>query len=82
LKAKRRELAPVKAYLQGCLGGTVSEIGHQDLWQRATVLAAFAAGSTAQLEAVADTVQRWLDGRFVHGARMQLSIASVRDLQG
>ena len=44
LKARRRELAPVKAQVQK-LGGTVAEAGPHDRWQLATVAAAFTAGS-------------------------------------
>ena len=39
LKARRKELAPVKAHLRQRMGAAVAEIGGQDHWQRATLLA-------------------------------------------
>ena len=39
LKAKRKELAPVKAQLHTRLGAAVAEVDHQDLWQRSTLAA-------------------------------------------
>ena len=80
LKAKRRELQPVKAHLQGRVGAAIAEVGHQDQWQRATLVAALAGGSAARLEDAADGVQRWLDARFPHGARVERRLASLEDL--
>jgi uncharacterized protein len=80
LKAKRKELAPVKAHLQGRLGAAVAEVDHQDRWQRATLVAAFVAGSPPRLEEAADAVQRFLDARFPHGARVERHLASLEDL--
>ncbi|HKG16570.1 MAG TPA: DUF503 domain-containing protein [Solirubrobacteraceae bacterium] len=80
LKAKRRELQPVKAHLQGRVGAAIAEVGHQDQWQRATLVAALAGGSAGRLEDVADGVQRWLDARFPHGARVERRLASLEDL--
>ena len=80
LKAKRRELQPVKAHLQGRLGAAIAEVGHQDQWQRATLVAALAGGSAGRLEDAADGVQRWLDARFPHGARVERRLASLEDL--
>jgi len=81
LKAKRRELAPVKAHLQNRLGATVAEVAHQDRWQRATLVAALAAGSALPLDEAADAAERWLDARFPHGARVQRTLASLEDLR-
>jgi uncharacterized protein YlxP (DUF503 family) len=82
LKAKRKELQPVKAYLQGRVGATVAEIGHQDRWQRATLLAALVAGSAPRAQEAADAVQRWLDARFPEGVRVERTLASLKDLRG
>lgn len=82
LKAKRSELNPVKAHLQGRLGASVAEVGHQDQWQRATLVATLAAGSTQPLDAAADRLEGWLDARFPHGARVQRLLASWQDLAG
>ncbi len=40
LKGKRKELASIKAQLQTRLGVSVSEVDHQDTWQRSTLAAA------------------------------------------
>jgi uncharacterized protein YlxP (DUF503 family) len=82
LKAKRKELAPVKAHLQGRLGAAVSEVEHHDRWQRATLVAALTADSVAHLDSAVDVIERWLDARFPHGARVERMIASVADLYG
>jgi uncharacterized protein YlxP (DUF503 family) len=80
LKAKRRELAPVKAFLHGRLGAAVAEVGHQDRWQRATLVAALAAGGSGQLGEAADALERWLDARFPTGVRVERIVASLADL--
>jgi uncharacterized protein YlxP (DUF503 family) len=81
LKARRAELAPVKAHVQR-LGGSVAEAGPHDLWQRATLVAAFAAGSVGHLEATSDRLEAWLDARFPGGARVRKTVGSLRDLLG
>ena len=81
LKGKRAELAPVKARLQK-LGATVAEVDHHDLWQRATLAAAFVAGSPGRLDDRVDTVSGWLDARFPQGARVERAVASWDDLVG
>ena len=57
-------------------------MGHQDQWQRATLVAALAGGSAGRLEEAADGVERWLDARFPHGARVERRLASLEDLTG
>jgi hypothetical protein len=81
LKAKRKDLSSVKAQLHGRLGAAVSEIEHQDTWQRSTLAAALTGGSLATLSAHADRVQRWLESRFEDGVRVELIIASIEDLR-
>ncbi len=81
LKGKRRELAPVKAFLHGRMGAAVSEVDHQDRWQRATLIAALTAGSAARLGEAADALERWLDARFPSGVRVERTVASLSDLQ-
>jgi uncharacterized protein YlxP (DUF503 family) len=80
LKAKRKELAPVKAHLQGRLGAALAEVDHQDLWQRATLAAALTASSATRLQGACDSVERWLDGRFPQGVRVERTISSLDDL--
>ncbi|MDQ4040160.1 MAG: DUF503 domain-containing protein [Actinomycetota bacterium] len=79
LKARRRELAPVKAYVQR-LGGAVAEAGPHDRWQLATVVASFVAGTPARLDEVCDRLEAWLDARFPSGVNVHKSVHSLRDL--
>jgi hypothetical protein len=80
LKSKRKDLSSVKALLHGRLGAAVSEIGHQDSWQRSTLAAALTSGSLTTLSAHADRVERWLESRFPDGVRVERLIASLEDL--
>jgi uncharacterized protein YlxP (DUF503 family) len=82
LKAKRKDLASVKAQLHGRMGVTVAEVGHQDLWQRATLAAALTGGSPAALEQSVDRVERFLLDRFPEHCRVQRTIASYADVTG
>jgi uncharacterized protein len=82
LKAKRKELSSIKAQLQTRMHVAVSETGHQDLWQRATLTAALTAGTLQQLESAADAVERWVLARCPDGASVQRLVASVEDLRG
>lgn len=82
LKAKRRELAPVKAFLANRVGAAVSEVGYQDTWQRAMLVAALTADAPGHLEEVGDAVERWLDARFPSGATVQRTLHSLEDLTG
>ena len=81
LKGKRKELSSIKAQLHGRLGAAVSETGHADLWQRATLTAALTGGSLAKLSAAVDNVERWLMARCPDGVRVQRIVASVQDLE-
>ena len=81
LKGKRKELSSIKAQLHGRLGAAVSETGHADLWQRATLTAALTGGSIAKLSAAVDNVERWLMARCPDGVRVQRIVASVQDLE-
>ena len=82
LKGKRSELQSVKAHLRGRLGISVAETDHQDTWQRATLTAAIAGRSLSVLDETADGVERYLDTRFPHGARVERILASVDELRG
>ena len=81
LKAKRKELSSIKAQLRGRLGLAVSEVDHQDLWQRARLTAALTSGSMATLSAAADNVERWLISRCPEGVSVERAVASVEDLR-
>jgi uncharacterized protein YlxP (DUF503 family) len=80
LKAKRKELASIKAQLHGRLGAAVAEVDHQDLWQRATLTASLTGGSLPALHGALDNLERWLHGRCPDGVRVQRLVASVEEL--
>jgi uncharacterized protein YlxP (DUF503 family) len=82
LKAKRKELASVKALLHQRHGLTVAEVDHQDIWQRATLAAALTGSSLAALDAATGRVERWLDERFPQGVRIERSLTSFEDAGG
>jgi len=81
LKSKRKELSSIKTQLRGRLGVAVAETDHQDLWQRATLIAALTGGSLTTLTAAADNVERWLSGRCPEGVHVERLLASVEDLR-
>jgi uncharacterized protein len=80
LKAKRKDLASIKAQLHGRLGVTVAEVDHQDLWQRATLAAAVTGGSVTAVEQAADRVERFLDERLPQGYRMDRAVTSFEEV--
>jgi uncharacterized protein YlxP (DUF503 family) len=81
LKGKRKELSSIKAQLRVRMGAAVSEIDHQDLWQRSTLTAALTAGSLASLTAVVDNVERWLYARCPESVHVERVITSVEELR-
>ena len=80
LKAKRKELQSVKAQLRGRHGLSVAEVEHQDTWQRSTLAAALTGGSLASLEATADGIERWLEGRFPENVRVERIVSSFDEI--
>jgi uncharacterized protein len=80
LKAKRKELSSLKAQLHGRLGVAVSEVGHQDLWQRATLAAAVTGGSPTAVDRQADRVQRFLDARMPQGVRIDRAVVAFEEV--
>jgi uncharacterized protein YlxP (DUF503 family) len=80
LKAKRKDLASIKAQLHGRMGVTVAEVGHQDLWQRSTLAAALTGGSIGKLDSAADRVERFLLDRFPDGCRIERMVRSFEDV--
>ncbi len=82
LKAKRKDLASVKAQLHGRMGAAVAEVGHQDLWQRSTLAVALTGGSLRVLESAADAVERFVLERFPDSCRFERTLASFADVTG
>jgi uncharacterized protein YlxP (DUF503 family) len=82
LKAKRKDLASAKAQLQGRMGVAVSEVDHQDLWQRATLAGALTGGSLADLDHRVDGVERFLLERFPETCHVERTLASFDEVSG
>jgi uncharacterized protein len=80
LKGKRKDLASIKALLHSRFGASVAETGHQDLWQRSTLLAALASPSAQVLHDSIDRVEGWLGERCPAGVRVTRMFASLDDL--
>lgn len=58
LKGKRRVVKALAARLAAAFPVAVSEVGHQDVWQRATLGVALVAPQAAQLQQMIGAVQR------------------------
>ena len=80
LKAKRKDLASVKAQLHGRMGITVAEVAHQDRWQRATLAAALTGGSVNHVESAIDRVESFLLERFPESCRVERTVRSFHEL--
>jgi hypothetical protein len=80
LKAKRKELASLKAQLQGRFGAAVSEVEHQDLWQRATLAVAVTGGSVGAVDAAAERVARFLDTRIPDGYHIERTVVAFEEV--
>ena len=76
LKGKRKELQSVKAQLHQRFGAAVAETDHHDLWQRSTLTAALVGRTVGDVNAGADRIERWLDGHFPQGVRVERAVMS------
>jgi len=81
LKAKRKDLQSIRSLLRSRFGASAAEVGHQDTWQRATLLAAFASPTGRVLDDTLSSVERWLLERCPSGVRVERIVASLSDLQ-
>ena len=77
LKGKRKELQSVKAQLHRRFGAAVAETDHHDLWQRSTVTASLVGRTAADVHTCADMIERWLDGQFPQGVRVERTVLST-----
>jgi uncharacterized protein YlxP (DUF503 family) len=82
LKAKRKDLASVKAQLHGRLGVAVAEVDHQDLWQRSTLAVALTGGSLGVLERATDRIEEFLMERFPESCHIERTLASFDEVSG
>ena len=76
LKGKRKELQSVKAQLHQRFGAAVAETDHHELWQRSTLTAALVGRTAADVQVCADRIERWLDGHFPQGVRVERGLMS------
>lgn len=76
LKGKRKELQSVKAQLHQRFGAAVAETDHHDLWQRSTLTAALVGRDMSDVNVCADRIERWLDGHFPQGVRVERAVMS------
>lgn len=82
LKGKRKELQSVKAQLHQRFGAAVAETDHHDLWQRSTLTAALVGRTARDAEQCADRVERWLEGHFPQGVRVERGLVSTSETLG
>ena len=76
LKGKRKELQSVKAQLHQRFGASVAETDHHDLWQRSTLTASVVGRTSNDVAASVDRIERWLDGQFPQGVRVERAVMS------
>jgi uncharacterized protein YlxP (DUF503 family) len=77
LKGKRKELQSVKAQLHQRFGAAIAETDHHELWQRATLTAAVVGRTARDTAACAERLERWLDGHFPQGVRVERALLST-----
>jgi uncharacterized protein len=77
LKGKRKELQSVKAQLHQRFGAAIAETDHHDLWQRSTLTASVVGRTVADVNVCADRIERWLDGQFPQGVRVERGVLST-----
>jgi uncharacterized protein YlxP (DUF503 family) len=80
LKGKRKEVASLKAQLQQRFGASVSETGHHDLWQRATLSAALVGGEAAVLSEAATKLERYVWSQYPETSRCERGMLSGEEL--
>jgi uncharacterized protein YlxP (DUF503 family) len=80
LKGKRKEIAGLKAQLQRRFGAAVSETGHHDLWQRATISAALVGRDARAVEDAADKLGRYVESQFPQGVRVERGLLSADEV--
>ena len=65
-----------KAQLQSRFGASVAEVDHHELWQRATLTAAFVAREARGAEELAAAAERWLAGLEWELVRADVTLVS------
>lgn len=77
LKEKRAPLSSLRDVLQSRFHASFSEVGLQDAWQRARVLAVIAASSLQQTRERLDDIDRYLHARDFDVSRVLLKTADT-----
>jgi uncharacterized protein YlxP (DUF503 family) len=80
LKGKRKEVVSLKAQLQRRFGAAVSETGHHDLWQRATLTAALVGADQSVVADAAAKLERYVESQFPQGVRVERGILSAEEV--
>jgi uncharacterized protein len=80
LKDKRAPLASLRDVIQGRFRASFSEVGLQDVWQRARVLIVLAASSLQQARERLDDVDRYLHGQEFDVSRVVLKTTDPVDV--
>jgi uncharacterized protein YlxP (DUF503 family) len=65
--------------LQNRFGASVAEVDHHDLWQRATITAAFAARDARGADELAASAERWLAGQEWELVRVERTLVDPED---
>jgi uncharacterized protein YlxP (DUF503 family) len=79
LKGKRKHVKSAKAQLQQRFGGSVAEVDHHDLWQRACLVMSCSAREVGELHELLDGADRWLHGQEWVVTRIERRIVSLED---
>jgi uncharacterized protein YlxP (DUF503 family) len=79
LKSKRKVVRSLKDAVRKRFGASVSEIGGQDTWQRATLLIALTGGP--EVAERADELQRFIAARLPDGAVFERHLRSLGELR-
>jgi len=80
LKDKRAPLASLRDAVQARFRASFSEVGLQDVWQRARVLIVLAASSLQQARERLDDVDRYLHGQEFEVSRVLLKTTDPVDV--
>jgi len=80
LKGKRKELSSIKAQLRTRLHVAVSEVDHQDLWQRSTLAVAVTGVSESAVRDQVDRIERFLDERCPSGYGIERSVLAFQEV--
>ncbi len=82
LKGKRKDLLSLKAQLRRRFGASVSETGHHELWQRATLSAALVGPDAAAVDEAGREMRRYVESRYPDGVSFEHGLLSAEEVLG